>query len=383
MDTTRTRRSRRTWSALGLAAVATLGLTACSDDRAATGPDDPAGQRSTASPPADLAAGQLAPDGRTTDVVSGLEAPWSVVPVGDDGDALVSERDSARVLELRADGSTREVGTVEGVRHGGEGGLLGLALHDDDLFVYSTADDGNRIERYDLTGDTGSYRLGGATTVIDGLPANTFHDGGRIAFGPDGMLYASVGDAGQRSEAQDRDSFAGKILRVTPDGGVPDDNPFAGSPVWSLGHRNVQGMGWAADGTMFAAEFGEDRWDELNVIEPGGNHGWPEVEGTGGEDRGFVDPVQQWPTDDASPSGLTVIGDTVFVANLKGESVRAVPVSDPSSSTVYFRGEHGRIRTVLPGPDDTLWFVTNNTDGRGDPRDGDDRILSVPLTAGR
>ncbi len=289
MDTTRTRRSRRTWSALGLAAVAALGLTACSDDRTATGPDDPAGQRSTASPPADLAAGQLAPDGRTTDVVSGLEAPWSVVPVGDDGDAFVSERDSARVLELRADGSTREVGTVEGVRHGGEGGLLGLALHDDDLFVYSTADDGNRIERYDLTGDTGSYRLGGATTVIDGLPANTFHDGGRIAFGPDGMLYASVGDAGQRSEAQDRDSFAGKILRVTPDGGVPDDNPFAGSPVWSLGHRNVQGMGWAADGTMFAAEFGEDRWDELNVIEPGGNHGWPEVEGTGGEDRGFVD----------------------------------------------------------------------------------------------
>ncbi len=275
MDTTRTRRSRRTWSALGLAAVAALGLTACSDDRATTGPGDPAGQGSTASPPADLAAGQLAPDGRTTDVVSGLEAPWSVVPVGDDGDAFVSERDSARVLELRADGSTREVGTVDGVRHGGEGGLLGLALHDGDLFVYSTADDGNRIQRYDLTGDTGSYRLGAATTVIDGLPANTFHDGGRIAFGPDDMLYASVGDAGQRSEAQDRGSLAGKILRLTPDGQVPDDNPFDGSPVWSLGHRNVQGMGWAEDGTMFAAEFGEDRWDELNVIEPGGTTGGP------------------------------------------------------------------------------------------------------------
>lgn len=389
MDTTRTTRSttrstlrsRRTWSAVGLAAVTALALVGCSDDRGATDTGD-AAQRSTASPPADLAAGQVAPDGSTTDVVSGLESPWSVVPVGDDGDAFVSERDSARVLELRTDGSTRAVGTVAGVQHGGEGGLLGLALHDDDLFVYSTAEDGNRIQRYELTGGTGSWQLGDATTVIDGLPANTFHDGGRIAFGPDGMLYASVGDAGNRSEAQDRDSLAGKILRMTPDGDVPDDNPFDGSPVWSLGHRNVQGLGWAADGTMFAAEFGQDRWDELNVVEPGKDYGWPEVEGTGGEGRGFVDPVQQWSTDEASPSGLTVIGDTVFVANLKGESVRGVPVSDPSTATEYFAGDFGRIRTVLPGPDDTLWFVTNNTDGRGDPRDGDDRIVSVPLTTG-
>lgn len=386
METTRSTR-RRTWAALGLAAAATLALTACSDDGAGDGSGDRgttsgSPRSSTATPPAGLAAGQVAPDGTTTDVVTGLDAPWSVVPVGDDGDAFVSERDSARVLELRADGSTRTVGTVEGVRHGGEGGLLGLALHDGGLFVYSTAEDGNRIQRFELTGDTGSWRLGDATTIIDGLPANTFHDGGRIAFGPDGMLYASVGDAGNRSEAQDRDSLAGKILRMTPEGAVPDDNPFDGSPVWSLGHRNVQGMGWAADGTMFAAEFGENRWDELNVVEPGKDYGWPEVEGTGGEDRGFVDPVQQWSTDEASPSGLTVIGDTVFVANLKGASVRAVPVSDPSTSTEYFADEFGRIRTVLPGPDDTLWFVTNNTDGRGDPRDGDDRIVSVPLATG-
>jgi len=382
VDTTRNtrHRSRRAWSAVGIAAAAALALTACSDDPATTDTSGVAEQRRTASPPADLAAGQVAPDGGTTDVVTGLESPWSVVPVGDDGDAFVSERDSARVLELRADGSTREVGSVDGVRHGGEGGLLGLALHDEDLFVYSTAEDGNRIQRYELTGSAGSWRLGGASTIVDGLPANTFHDGGRIAFGPDGMLYASVGDAGNRSEAQDRDSLAGKILRMTPDGEVPDDNPFDGSLVWSLGHRNVQGLGWAANGTMFAAEFGQDRWDELNVVEPGKDYGWPEVEGTGGEDRGFVDPVQQWSTDEASPSGLTVIGDTVFVANLKGESVRGVPVSDPSTATEYFAGDFGRIRTVLPGPDDTLWFVTNNTDGRGDPRDVDDRIVSVPLT---
>ncbi len=215
--------------------------------------------------------------------------------------------------------------------------------------------------------------------IVNGLPSNSFHNGGRIAFGPDDMLYVSVGDAGQRSEAQDRDSLAGKILRYTPDGDVPTDNPFRGSPVWSLGHRNVQGMAWTDDGMMFAAEFGENTWDELNVIERGANHGWPEVEGTGGEDRGFVDPVQQWSTDEASPSGITAVGDTVFVANLKGEVVRAVPSTDPGTSTEYFAGDFGRIRTVLEGPDDTLWFVTNNTDGRGSPGPGDDRIVSVPL----
>ena len=369
-------RTRRTVSAVSVALVA-LALTACTgDDRS-----DPSGAP-RASAPADLATGQVAPDGPASDVVTGLEAPWSVVRTGDGADALVSLRDSAEVLELSADGDTRTVGTVPGVRHGGEGGLLGLALHDGDLFVYSTGEDGNRIERYDLRGSTGSYELGDAMTLIDDLPANTFHDGGRIAFGPDGMLYASVGDAGASEDAQDQDSLAGKILRLTPDGDVPDDNPFPDSPVWSLGHRNVQGLGWSADGTMFASEFGQDRRDELNVIEPGSNYGWPEVEGTGGEDQGFVDPVQQWATDDASPSGLAVVGDTVFIANLQGRVLRGVPVADPGSAHEYFSGEYGRIRTVLAGPDDTLWFVTNNTDGRGDPGEGDDRIVQVPLTTG-
>ncbi|PZE64954.1 PQQ-dependent sugar dehydrogenase [Curtobacterium sp. MCPF17_018] len=377
-----TPRSRRLWSAAGIAAVAALALTACTSGDGADqdGSDRGGSPTAGATAPAGLSAGQVALDGDTTDVVTGLEAPWSVVLTGDDGDALVSERDSARVLELRSDGTTREVGTVDGVSHGGEGGLLGLALHDDDLFVYSTTDDGNRIQRYELTGSAGSWGLGDATTVIDGLPKNTFHDGGRIAFGPDDMLYASVGDAGASTDAQDEDSLAGKILRLTPDGDVPADNPIDGSPVWSLGHRNVQGMGWSSDGTMFASEFGENTHDELNVIEPGADYGWPEVEGTGGEDRGFVDPVQQWSTDEASPSGLAVVDDTVFVGNLRGEVLRAIPADDPGTATEYFAGDFGRIRTVVEGPSDTLWFVTNNTDGRGTPSSGDDRIVSVPFT---
>ena len=160
------------------------------------------------------------------------------------------------------------------------------------------------------------------------LPVAGNHNGGRIAFGPDGMLYAGVGDATQRDRAQDLDDLGGKILRLTPEGGIPDDNPFPDSPVWSYGHRNVQGLAWAADGTMFATEFGQNTWDELNIIEPGGDYGWPIVEGQGGG-ADFIDPVQQWTPDAASPSGMAIIGDTIFIANLRGEVLRAVPTADP------------------------------------------------------
>lgn len=319
----------------------------------------------------------LAPTGTPTDVVTGLDVPWSVVFVGET--ALVSERDSGRILELGDDGSTREVGVIEGVVPRGEGGLLGLAVDSERrLYAYSSGDRGNRIERYDLDGEPGTFSLGKAQTVLDGLPSSTNHNGGRIAFGPDGMLYAAVGDTGAPSSAQNLDALTGKILRLTPDGDVPDDNPFAGSYVYSYGHRNVQGLAWASDGTMFATEFGQDAWDELNIIQAGKNYGWPQVEGVGGG-AGFVDPVQEWNPDDASPSGLAVVGDTLFIANLKGRVLRAVPVADPGAHTDYFAGEFGRLRAVALAPDGTLWMLTNNTDGRGVAQPGDDRILSVPL----
>lgn len=376
----RTVRAMRTRTASPLVVLTLVALTLSGCTAGSDADDEPTRRAATAPPtPTDLADGEVVPTGAVTDVATGLDAPWSVV-LTDDGTPLVSLRDSGDVLELGDDGTPRTVGSIDGVSHGGEGGLLGLALHDDALYVYSTADDGNRVQRYPLTGSAGSFALGDPTTVIDELPANTFHDGGRIAFGPDDMLYVTVGDAGNRSEAQDRSSLAGKILRLTPTGDVPDDNPFDGSPVWSYGHRNVQGLGWASDGTMFASEFGEDTWDELNVIEPGKDYGWPEVEGAGGTSQGFVDPVRQWSTDAASPSGLAVVDDTVFIANLRGEVLRSVPAADPSDSREWFSGEYGRLRTVLAGPDGTLWFVTNNTDGRGTPGAGDDRILSVGLT---
>jgi glucose/arabinose dehydrogenase len=313
-------------------------------------------------------------------VATGLDAPWSVV--FRDGTPLVSERDSARILELAEDGSARAIGAVEGVTAGGEGGLLGLAVdHRDRLYAYSTAAGGNRIQRFDVTGTAGSLRLGRPETLIDGLPSAGVHNGGRIAFGPDDLLYATVGDAGQRSIAQDVDSLGGKILRMTPDGDVPDDNPFPGSLVYSYGHRNPQGLAWTDDGTMFASEFGQNTWDELNIITPGANYGWPTVEGIA-DAEAFTNPVQQWDPGDASPSGIAHADGTVFIANLRGAVLRAVPVADPTTSTDHYGDEYGRIRDVIVTPDNQLWLVTNNTDGRGEPGPDDDRILSVGFGPG-
>jgi glucose/arabinose dehydrogenase len=381
--------------ALGLAAIALL--AGCVPPGSGTGGNPtPAGSPSPAaadsSAPANDAsshAGAAPHAGATPQtLVGGLDAPWSVAFTSR-GTALVSQRDDGTILELTGVGTdgagTREVGTVEGVDHGGEGGLLGLAVRNGDdgrewLYAYSTATTGNRIQRFVLTGSPGSLGLGAAQTVIEGLPAAGHHNGGRIAFGPDGMLYAGVGDAGDPASAQDLDSPSGKILRLDPDGTVPADNPDPGSPVYSFGHRNVQGLAWDGDGTMFATEFGQNTWDELNVIEPGGNYGWPEVEGiTGSGDAGtaggFIDPVQQWSPSEASPSGMAALDGILYIANLRGQVLRTVPVQDPGTSTTHWAGEYGRLRDAVVAPDGTVWVLTNNTDGRGRASAGDDRIL--------
>lgn len=316
-------------------------------------------------------------------LATGLDAPWSIAFAGET--ALVSERDSARILEIDVAGGTRVVAMVDGVAHGGEGGLLGTTVHEGYLYAYfSTATD-NRVVRFELLGGeggsgSGSLTLGKAHTVFAGIPVASNHNGGRIAFGPDGMLYITTGDAGESSSAQDLGSLGGKILRVTPDGNVPPDNPFPGSPVFTLGHRNPQGIAWADDGTMFASKFGQNTWDELNIIVMGNNYGWPEVEGIAkGEHASgtrFTDPVQQWATKEASPSGIAIAGDTIYIANLRGQRLREVSVADPSGgSEERFAGEYGRLRDVTVAPDGSLWILTNNTDGRGKPVVGDDRIL--------
>lgn len=348
--------------------VAAVVLTGCASSSDNSRSGQPSSTSSASGP------GERTSIGNVTTVASGLDAPWSIAFDGDV--ALISERDSGRIVELKAGGLSREVGKIEGVAPMGEGGLLGIAVHDDHLYAYYTAEEENRLERFELNGEPGSLSLGEPQTLLDGIPSAGNHNGGRIAFGPDGMLYVTVGDAGNRSAAQDRGSLAGTILRLTPDGDVPADNPFDSSPVYSYGHRNPQGLAWDEDGTMYSTEFGQDTWDELNVIEPGRNYGWPTVEGIAQDGR-FTNPVQQWNPADASPSGMAIAAGSIWIANLRGERLREVPLGDTSSSTEYLSGERGRLRDVAVAPDGSLWVLTNNTDGRGDPDPGDDRVLRI------
>lgn len=316
------------------------------------------------------------PVGNVEVLASGLAAPWSIA--FHDDTALVSERDSGRILELGPTGALREVGTVPDVAARGEGGLLGIAVQEGWLYAYYTAADENRIARFELTGETGSLRLGTQEMVLDAIPAAATHNGGRIAFGPDGLLYVTTGDTNDRASAQDLESLAGKILRLNPDGSTPADNPFDDSPVYSYGHRNPQGIAWDEAGVMYSTEFGQDTWDELNIIEAGGNYGWPKVEGVA-TTEGFLDPVQQWTPGEASPSGMAITEESIFVANLRGERLREIPLEDLEDSTIRAIGDQGRLRDVVVAPDGSLWVLTNNTDGRGDPAVDDDRILRISL----
>jgi len=327
----------------------------------------------------------LQPTGTPAVIASGLDAPWSILRLPNGG-VLISERDTADIVEVLPDGSLRVAGSVAGVVPGGEGGLLGLAFlpgngdRPDLVYAYHTAESDNRVVRMPLTGAPGSLGLGAPEPVLTGIARAGNHNGGRIAFGPDGFLYATAGDAGNRDAAQDPASLSGKLLRMTPDGAAAPGNPF-GNLVWSLGHRNPQGIAWDASGQFWAAEFGQNTWDELNRIERGGNYGWPIVEGAAGDAR-FIDPVAQWRTDEASPSGLAIVGDTLFLAALRGErmwSIAPATSGAPLAAMPWYAGEFGRLRDVVAGPDGELWFISNNTDGRGSPRDGDDRLYRVAL----
>lgn len=325
---------------------------------------------------------QVQPAGDPTVLATGLDAPWSVVRLSN-GSALISERDTASIVELTPGGEVREAGTVAGVVPRGEGGLLGIDAYEDGdglwLYAFFTADTDNRIVRMPVEGAPGSLSLGEASVVLSGIEKSGNHNGGRIKFGPDGMLYATTGDAGSPALSQDPASLNGKILRMAPDGSAPVDNPTSGSLVYSLGHRNSQGLAWDDAGRLWAAEFGQNTWDELNLIEPGHNYGWPEVEGAAGVD-GFDDPVHQWSTAEASPSGLAYVSNTFFLAALRGQALWAIyPVDERVDAVAWFTAEYGRLRDAIPGPDGTLWVLTNNTDGRGNPAPDDDKLLQIRL----
>lgn len=362
------------------------GLVACSDDSREPALASPSSAPTSAIPSVtpETRATPVAPEPIQIGEVTGLDAPWGLAFLPD-GRALITERDKARVLLVDADGVEPLTGAgaeriADDTDAGGEGGLLGLAVSpnfdaDGFVFVYLTADGDNRILRLRLDPERG--RLTRPNVILDGIPKGTNHNGGRLAFGPDGHLYATTGDTYETSLSQNRESLGGKILRITVDGDPAPGNPF-GNEVWTFGHRNVQGIAWTKNGRMFASEFGQNSWDELNEIRRGANHGWPDVEGRNpaGTDPVGEEPLVIWTTAEASPSGIAVHRGSVYVAGLRGQRLWKVPIErDGVGEPSVALDGMGRLRDVVAGPDGALWVLTNNTDGRGDPREGDDRLV--------
>jgi glucose/arabinose dehydrogenase len=379
-------------AAVVLLACAAL-LAGCSEDGEPSGPatsGTASGTASGATSPTVTRSGAPGDPQVVQTVASGLAVPWGLgfLP---DGRAVVTERDTARVLVITppADGggggAVEEVGRVPETAPQGEAGLLGVAVSPDFdsdhlLYFYVCTADENQVVRAELTLDDSGDSLGPTEPILTGIPNGYIHDGGRLAFGPDGYLYVTTGETGEDELARDRSGYAGKILRITPDGDPAPGNPFGGpgAAVWSWGHRNVQGLAFDDAGRLWASEFGKDTFDELNLIVAGDDYGWPVVEGTGGAPA-YHDPELTWPTDQASPSGLAYLDGALWMAALRGQRLWRIPLDGAHAAdpTAYFEGAYGRLRTVAVAPDGRLWVTTSNKDGRGDPAADDDRILVV------
>jgi glucose/arabinose dehydrogenase len=313
---------------------------------------------------------------------TGLFVPWDVVFLPD-GDTLVPERSGT----LRRLGKNPGVMTVPAVQDGGEGGLMGVALHpsfaqNNLIYVYFTTNQNgqkNRVARFKLNGN----ELTEQVNIIDNIPSAIYHDGGRIAFGPDGMLYITTGDANNANLAQNLSSLAGKTLRLTPDGQVPADNPF-GTAVWSYGHRNSQGIAWDHLGRMWQTEHGRSGattgFDELNLIEKGGNYGWPVIQGNDTR-AGMITPVFNSGANETwAPAGITFAHSSLFFGGLLGSSLyqaRIEPNGNVAGIQTHLKGKFGRLRAVVAHPDGSLYVSTSNRDGRGTVRAGDDKILKI------
>jgi glucose/arabinose dehydrogenase len=343
-------------------------------------------------------------------LVSRLDVPWGVAFLPD-GSALVTERHKRRILRVgpgRTAGgelAVKPLTHIEGVYANNEGGLLGIAAspryaRDKTIFIYYTTKQDNRIAKLRLTDPRPRPRA-----IVTGIPGAGVHNGGRLAFGPDGYLYASTGDASHAGGSQNLDDLGGKILRMTTDGKPPPGNPFDNSLVWSYGHRNPEGIAWDDDGRMYSAEIGEAVWDELNLIVPGHNYGWPKVQGMGSV-PGMTNPIAVWRPEIGVTNGIAMLGRTAIVTCLRGQRIYLVGLGGPvnisserivgagtGEASIRWRpgagiagrpidalvGRYGRIRDAIKAPDGSIWLTTSNRDGRNDPVAEDDRILRLTV----
>lgn len=306
-------------------------------------------------------------------ITTGKAIPWGVAFLPD-GTALFTERGTRRVWEVKPGRPARAIYTVTEARPEGEGGLLGIAVAPDyarnpRFFVYYTSATDNRVA---------FVRRGSAARpqpVVTGIPKGGIHNGGRLMFDRDGYLWVGTGDAGDTSRSQDTRSLAGKVLRVDARGGAAPGNRFG--RVYSYGHRNVQGLAQDRVGRVWASELGQNSQDEVNLMQAGGNYGWPLVEGRS-DDARFVAPKWTFRPEEASPSGMTVTGDSIYVAALRGQRVWRLRFSGTtiSSASSMFQGTYGRVRDVARNPKDgAVWLLSSNNGLSGTDRAGDDRIL--------
>ncbi|MCT2588037.1 PQQ-dependent sugar dehydrogenase [Actinophytocola gossypii] len=329
---------------------------------------------------------ELVAPGEVTELVTGLDMPWGLAFLPD-GSALVTSRTSGEINRVpAAGGEPTPVGVVPDVLGSAEGGLLGLATSpafetDRTVYAYVSSSPTNRVVALRIAEDFRSLRQ--ERVVLEGIETADRHHGGRLRFGPDGNLWIGTGDAFLPENAADDTSLNGKVLRVRPDGSIPEDNP-SGTAVYSTGHRNVQGIAFGPDGTAYASELGHRTWDEVNVLRAGVDYGWPETEGTDG-DTGEP-PIFTLHPDEASPSGIAYAGGSLWMGALGGQRLWQLPVDGTEATgdpIAHYAGDYGRIRTVEVAPDGALWITTSNTDGAtwggADPRPGDDRILRIEL----
>lgn len=387
--------AKRFRSAVGILALA-LAAGGCSlaDDMRKRKGDD---QTAVSSSPEAAGRGEALPY-RQEVVADRLDVPWAI-EIAPDGTIFFTERPGVvRVIREGKLVKDPVIAMPSPFVSKGEGGLLGLALDpkfadNRYMYVYHTYEEKgqtkNRVLRLVERNDKATLDK----VLIEGLPGSTNHNGGRIKFGPDGYLYITAGDRYEPPLAQDTKSLGGKILRIRSDGLIPADNPFPGSAVYSYGHRNPQGLAWQpGTGKLFASEHGQSAHDELNVIEDGANYGWPNIEGDETAPQ-MITPIAHSGTTTWAPSGMTFVTrgpwkGSLLAANLRGEQMIRFELSESGGLTkvsgkqFLFKGQLGRIRDVYEGPDGSLYVLTNNRDGRGTPKEGDDKIIRlVPETA--
>ncbi|MCF6410393.1 PQQ-dependent sugar dehydrogenase [Pseudalkalibacillus salsuginis] len=308
-----------------------------------------------------------------------LDVPWQINIV-EDTVYYLSGR-PGEIIRIQEDSKeTQTVDLTKDVVSETESGLLGFHIIDGsreplEAFLYHTYEEGgrllNRVVKVQQEGSTWKE----TDILIEGIPGGPIHDGGRLAVGPDEKLYITTGDAGESGLAQDRSSLAGKILRLNLDGSVPADNPFPDSPVYSYGHRNPQGIDWTEDGKMYSAEHGSTGHDEINEIVAGGNYGWPVIQGDE-EQEGMIKPLFHSGENTWAPSGIAISGSKIYVAFLAGKQIREFDFAEKGSRT--FADGYGRMRDVEI-VDGSLYAITNNRDGRGNPEPEDDRLLKFQL----